>query len=305
MMPQRAAAQVLLLTTLALVLVVGGGWWGWRQFKSRPTAIAAPVSPVVVLSDSTMRILGGLEASVELRWFVPADAGVLPLALEEYVTRVGSLLAEYENLSSGKLRVNKTDARAHPTAKAAAGAAGIAPFTTECGEIVYLGLIVASGARQEVIFPLSPEWEAALESDVSRAIARVTTKVAPAISAVPQVAGAPPPIDPALSEELLRTFPNLAALSFEDAAKVLRERALEEFKTVAAEAQAKVNEAQKNFAETQANKGAAEVQSAQKEFQRAQAEQTRQLSEITARLAERIAVLQQLKGTPNLPVSPR
>jgi hypothetical protein len=67
------------------------------------------------------------------------------------------------------------------------------------------------------------------------------------------------PIDPALSEELLRTFPDLATQSFEAVAKVMRERTLEEFKIAAAEMQTKVGEAQKALAEAQANKSEAAV----------------------------------------------
>lgn len=91
-------------------------------------------------------------------------------------------------------------------------------------------------------------------------------------------------------------FPDLASQTFDDAAKILREGALEEFKTAADTMQTKVAVAQKALAVAQANNSEAAQQSALKAFQEVQSEQTDKLKAITAHLQERITVLERLKN---------
>jgi hypothetical protein len=259
------------------------------------------------LSETTTRILAGLDSPIDLSLFAPSDVSALPAALGGYVSRVKGLLAEYESAAAGKVRVSKRDPQTDKTAKAAAGAAGIVPFASENGEIVYLGLTVGNGARVETVSPLAPEWEAALESDISRAISRVTASAAAAATARP---GAPTPaaatpVDPAISEELLKTFPDLASRSFDEAAQVLRESAFGQFKAAAIEMQAKVQLAQQALAAARHNKSEAEQEAALKAFQEVQAEQANKLKAIAARLQERIVVLQRLKDTSAPPAPPQ
>jgi hypothetical protein len=222
--PTRASARTGLLVLLALGLgLAAGGVWYWRLSKSHVEESVEAPTPGIVLSQTTTRILAGLDTTINLNLFAPADASALPATLNGFVTRVESLLAEYERTAAGKLRVTKCDPQSDAAAKAAAGAAGVVPFASDNGEIVYLGLTVGNGAHIESISPLAPEWEAALESDVTRAIQRVSTKTVVKTQMVNQNPAQPLPIDPAISEELLRMFPDLASQSFDDAAKVLRE----------------------------------------------------------------------------------
>lgn len=294
----RAASRVGLLAFVALILILaGGGLWYWRPNRQRAVESVETPVPSGVLSETTTRILAGLDSPIDLRLFAPADVSALPAALAGYVSRVKGLLAEYESAAAGKLRVTKRDPQTDKAAKAAAGAAGIVPFASENGEIVYLGLTVGNGARVETVAPLAPEWEAALESDISRAISRVTAPATVPARPGAQTPAAAAPIDPAISEELLKTFPDLASRSFEDAAQVLRESAFEQFKAAAIEMQAKVQRAQQALAAARGNKSEAEQQAALKTFQEIQAEQANKLKAIAARLQERIVVLQRLKET--------
>lgn len=302
----RAAGRVSLWVLVALGLVLaGGGLWYARQNKPRPVENGEILAPSGALSAATINILAGLETPVEIRLFAPADASTMSEALSGYVTRVERLLAEYERAAAGKVRIIKRDPAKDAAAKAAAGAAGVVPFASESGEIVYLGLTVGNGARIESIAPLAPEWEAALESDVSRAIRRVTTATAAPTRSGAQPPATPAPMDPAISEELLKTFPDLASRSFEDAAQVLRDGAMEEFKSAALEMQAKVQLAQQQLAAARQNKSEAEQQAALKAFQQVQTEQAHKLKQIAARLQDRIVVLQRLKSASAPPaVSP-
>lgn len=295
---RRATANLWLVLIVAGILAAVGSWFYLRQTRQPVVAPIEFAAPGVVLSESTMRILGGLETTIELRLFAPGDSAALSADLGAYLMRVENLLAEYERIAAGKLRLIKTDPQTDKAAKALAVAAGVVPFAGENGEIVYLGLMIANGSRQEAIVPLAPEWEAALESDVSRAIVRVTAKIALATSTVSSTSPATVPIDPAISEELLRTLPNLASQTFDEAAKILREQTLEEFKMAVTEMQSKVSLAQKALAEAQANKNAAAQQEALQAFQAVQAEQADKLKGITARLQERITVLERLKTAP-------
>jgi len=303
----RAAGRVGLLAFVALILILaGGGLWYWRSSQPRAVEPVEASATSGVLSETTTRILAGLDSPIDLRLFAPSDVSALPSALAGYVSRVKGLLAEYESAAAGKVRVSKRDPQTDKTAKAAAGAAGIVPFASENGEIVYLGLTVGNGARVETVSPLAPEWEAALESDISRAISRVTASAAAATArpGAPTPAAATP-VDPAISEELLKTFPDLASRSFDDAAQVLRESAFEQFKAAAIEMQAKVQLAQQALAAARQNKSEAEQQAALKAFQEIQAEQANKLKAIAARLQERIVVLQRLKETSAPPAPPQ
>jgi hypothetical protein len=285
----RAAGRVGLLAFVVLILTLaGGGLWYWRLHNQPAAETVASAAPSGELSETTTRILGGLQTPIDLRLFARALSG--------YVTRVESLLTKYESAAAGKVRVSQRDPQTDPVAKAAAGAAGVAPFASEHGEIVYLGLTVGNGARVETVSPLAPEWEAALESDISRAISRVTASAAAPTRPGATTPAAATPIDPAISEELLKKFPDLASRSFDDAAQVLREAALEEFKSAVLEMQTNVQVAQQRLVAARQNKSEVEQQTALKAYQQVQSEQDVKLKEIPARLQERIVVLQRLKS---------
>jgi hypothetical protein len=302
----HAAGRVGFLAFVALILILaGGGLWYWRSNRPQAVETVEASAPSGVLSETTTRILAGLDSPIDLRLFAPAKVSALPEALGGYVMRVESLLAEYERVAAGKVRVSKRDPQTDQAAKAAAGAAGIVPFASENGEIVYLGLTVGNGVRVEAIAPLAPEWEAALESDISRAISRVMASAAVPARPGTQTPATPAPIDPAISEELLKRFPDLASRSFDEAAQVLREGALEEFKSAVLEMQAKVQVAQQNLIAARQNKSEAEQQAALKAYQEVQAEQDAKLKEIPARLQQRIVALQRLKNPSALPGPPQ
>lgn len=296
---QAASRLGVVMLLAAGVLLAGGGYWFSQRAKQPSAEVISDTPPSFVLSESTRKILANLTTPIEVWFYVPAEAVALPENLRGYITRVGNLLAEYERGAEGKFRVSRTDPQTDAAAKKAASVAGVVPFASETGEIVYLGLTVGNGARIESITPLAPEWEAALESDISRAIQRVT-KTATGAAGAARGEVQPAPIDPMVSEQLLRLFPNLKTRSYDDMAQELRVAALEEFKAATTELQTKVSAAQQTLAEAQANKSEAEQQQALKNFQQVQAEQAEKLKGITAWLQERLTALQQLKSAREL-----
>lgn len=299
----QAASRLAVLLLLGTgFLLAGGGFWFSNRTKQPPAepAVESPAAPG--LSATTQKILARLTTSIEVRFFAPDEALSLPEDLRSYITRVAQLLAAYERAAAGKLQVRRSDPQTDAAARTAAGAAGVIPFASETGEIVYLGLTVGNGSQIEAITPLAPEWETALESDLTRAIQRLLAKAPSATTAQTTTRKdvQPAPIDPAVSEQLLKMFPDLATRSYDAMAQELRIAALEEFKITTAEMQAKVSVAQQALAEAQANKSAAEQEAALKNFQRVQFEQAEKLKGITAWLQERLTVLQQLKTAPGL-----
>lgn len=289
-----------LLVALVTVVVLR------RTANSKPSvASSQPELVFAGLSDATILILQKIDAPVTVRFYRASDSKTLPEKLRHVTERATELLAEYERVADGKLIVSRCDPHLDAVARSAAGAEGIVPFNDESGDIHYLGVVVAQDRRIEILPQLSADWETALESDLSRAIQRVCTVLPSPILTTPSQAKVLTPIDTTISEELLKVFPDLGAWTFGDAAKVLRVATLEEFKTVVAETQGKVDAAQKNLDDAQKNKSVTEQQFASKEFQSARTEQEQKLKQITANLQERIVVLERLKSPQSSSVSVR
>ena len=151
--------------TDGLFVAVGFGSLGWFLVLAAGAAAGCgnrqPRRPVWSCPNLPGRFLPDLMR--QWNCGLPREISVLPEALGGYVTRVESLLAEYERAAAGKLRIIKSDPQSDAAAKVAAGAAGAhMPFTTEAGEVVYLGLTIGSGADR-VVAPLragngKPRW---------------------------------------------------------------------------------------------------------------------------------------------------
>lgn len=290
----RASARIVVLVAVAFVLGLAcGGYVYFRKVKSEMPAIEQPAD--LVLSDSTRTILQRLDSPVDLRFYSPSDLATLPDSLSAFAARASQLLSAYEQAGGGNIRLVQSDPALQSPAKTMAGAEGVLPFSGRNGQVCYLGITVAKGDRKETIPQLSPDWETALESDISRAIARVSASVGMPTAPAVQGGASTTPVDPAISEELLRTIPDLDSRSFDDAAKLLREAALAEFAAAVQEMQSKIGEKQKELA-AQSNKPDSDQQAAVKQLQQVQTEQGKKLSEITARLQARLQVLERLKG---------
>jgi ABC-type uncharacterized transport system len=298
----QASSRAILLVAMSLVMgaVLTLGWYFQKQSNGRNAASSDGVFSGE-LSDATKGILQNLKSSVEVRLYVTSDPARLSESLRGFVSRVQVLLGEYDRFSEGRIKIVNLDPQTDAAAKASAGDLGILPFSAEGEGICYLGIAVICGKQKEVMPQLAAEWEAAFESDLSRAIARVSSQRFVSAPTVSQTATTPTPIDTVVSEELLKTFPDLESMTFDQAADKLRESALEELKSATVEMQKKVQAAQQNLAEARETKSSSEQGFALKEFQRVQSEQAENLKQITARLQERIVVLQRLKTSGNHP----
>ena len=291
----RGETRIIIIVLAAFVVgLVCGAYWYYRQ-ANRPTP-QAPPAEAQRLSETTQAILQRLDSPVEIRFYAPSASGDPSDAMAAFAARVQQLLSEYQRVGGDKIRLTQSDPATSAPAKAAAGVDGLLPLADKNGEVFYLGVAISQRGRKETMAQLSPDWEAALESDLSRAIARVSASPATPMASALQVSAAPVAVDPALNEELLRTIPDLESRSFEDAAKVLRESSLAEFTAAVREMQNNVLEMQKQLAAARGNKSEADQQAAMKQLQQVQNEGTKKLGEITAQLQIRLRALERLKG---------
>ena len=169
----QAGIRTLLVAGLCLFIGLGLGAL-WHSRRVQRTAVnmegGAPGQDVGTLSAGTMALLQSVKAPVQIRFYALLDAATVPEDVTRFAGRVEELLASYQRESGGKVTVTRLRSRSDVSA---AAADGMKPFNLDKGDVCYLGLTVVQGGRKESIPRLFPEWEQALESDVSRAIGRV------------------------------------------------------------------------------------------------------------------------------------
>jgi hypothetical protein len=281
----QSRTTLLVLVCFLLGLAIGAFWY--QRATNRRSTDTVPAG--VKLTEGTKAVVKALDSQVEIRFYSLLDPATTSNSLQTFARRVDQLLSEYEREADGKIKVTRFLAQSDSAAKAALSD-GIKVFNLNLGDACFLGMAIACNDRRETLAQLSLEWEAALESDVSRAITRVA---APGVQAVPTTARTE--TDAATIQEVKRSIPNFASVSLEEGTQILRQAALEDLKAVAKEMETQVKVAQQRLTEAQNSKSAAEQQDAIKELQNVQARQTEKLKEIAARLQDQIAALQKLK----------
>jgi len=289
---EQARVRATLLAVVCLLTILGiGAIWFYRTTSRgavdmiEKTAGQEP-GP---LSAGTMALLQRLDSPIEIRFYALLDPASAPDSLQPFASRVDQLLSEYQQAANGKIKVTRYHPRSDVNS-AAAAADGLKPFNLEKGDACYLGLAIIHNGQKESFPRLSPEWEPALESDLSRAIARLINTSSPANPALTSSQ-----IDPAAIAEVKRLIPNFASMSVEDGTRVLRESALKDFKAAVSEMEIQVREAEQRVSQAQNGKSEEEQQAAMKLLQQVQADQTGKLKQIAARSAAQIEALRQLK----------
>jgi ABC-type uncharacterized transport system involved in gliding motility auxiliary subunit len=242
------------------------------------------------LTESTKAVLRRLDSPLEIRFYSILDPATVPNALPAFSRRVERLLAAYQQEASSKINLTRFNAESASGAKAASED-GIKAFNLEKGEACYLGVALVLKSHKETLPELAPDWEPALESDLSHAIARLVEMTQPS----KPIAGAAQ-ADAAAAEEVKRAIPNVESVSLEEGKRILREAALKEFKTAAAEIEQQLKDAQQRLNQAQNSGSATEQQAALKNLQKVQADQTERLQQIAARSKAQIQALEQLKA---------
>jgi len=259
--------------------------WFMRAPAPAPSAPASGGRPA--LSDATRAILQRLSSPVEIRFYSLLDPASVGDRGREFSGRVDQMLAQYEQEAAGKIKVARVNSISAATANAAA-ADGIKAFNRDKGDVCYLGLAVVRGGHKESISSLAPEWEQALESDLSRAIAGVDASDPPAR----RVAKA----DGAALKAVRQAIPNIDSVSVEEGSRLLRAAAVAQFKKTGQEMQDRVKQAEEHFLQAQNSQSEAEQEAALKELEQAKKEQAARLKEIAMQSKAQVEALQQLKG---------
>lgn len=282
---ESAQTRTVLLVLVCLLVGLGvAAVWYYRAANRNVTRVGGAGRD---LAESTKAVLKGLAAPVEIRFYSLLDPASTSDALRTFAGRVDQLLSAYEQQAGGKIKLIRHTANSD---SAAASADGIRAFNLDKGDACYLGVAVASNGQKETLSQLLPDWEAALESDLSRAIARVTA-ARPTKSAVLST----PKTDAAVVAEVRRAIPQLESVSLAEGTQTLRAAALKEFVEATESMQRAVQEAEQRVRETQNGGSVADQQAAVKQLRQLQAEQTEKLQRIAARLQEQIAALEKLK----------
>jgi len=252
----------------------------------RPSPPAASEHPRVELSQASCAVLARLDEPVQARFYSLLDPNS-DSGLRKLSDHVDNVLAAFAQAAPDKVTVvSQTNADRN-----VALADGIKGFDLDKGEGCYLGIAFSCAGKKEVLARLSPEWEPALEADISRAIERVG--VSDARSKVPATA---PVEDRDTIAQIQKEIPNLESLSLEDAIRVARENSVKEFTFTTTKMNELVQEATEELVKAQKQGTTAEQQEALKKLQAIQAAETEKLKEIAASSQLRIEAVKKLKS---------
>jgi ABC-type uncharacterized transport system involved in gliding motility auxiliary subunit len=280
---QNGSARLVLLVLVAFSfgVAVTAVW------LRRPAKSAESVQPATQLSAGTKTILDGLDKPIEMRFYSVLDPSE-GAALSEFSHRAEQLLSTFQQEAKGKIAVTLFDSQTNAAANAALED-GIQAFGQEKGEGSYLGVALSCGEKREVLPKLMPQWEFALEADLSRAIARVA-EAGKKRMPVSQSAANSEALQ-AIKEQI----PNYADISLEDGARLLRARSLKEFSAATTEMQTQVQQAQQQLQQAQ-NGPTADQEAAMKHLQDIQNLQSQKLKEIAAKSYSQVEAWKQLKA---------
>jgi hypothetical protein len=290
----RVSGTVLVLVFLLVGIAVGVVWL-YRAAQSGPVSVTSePAAPrPVALSESTRAALARLEAPLEIRFYDLLDPATVPDSVTAFARRAGQLLSAYQQEAGGKIKLTTFTEQSNANLNAAAND-GIAVFNLDKGEACYLGVTLVLQGRKETLPHLSPEWEQALEPDLTRAVVRLLDT--PRSVTVPAVVSQ---INTTAVQEVKALIPDLAAVSVAQGKEILQAAALKDFTAAAKEMQAQIKEAEQRLTQAQNGGTDAEQKAAAKHLQQVQAEQTERLKQIAARSRAQIDAFQQIKAAPH------
>ncbi len=294
---QRGATRAPLLALVCFVLgIAASAFWFYNNAKHAGPASggAKGPEPAVSLSERTKAILSGLGSPVEIRFYALLDPASTSEAERALAERVDRLLAAYETQADGKVRLTRYNSQSDQSAAAkAANADGIRAFNIDKGDACYFGLTVARGGRKETLPHISPDWETALESDISRAIEHIA---AAPVSTASSAAAAP--ADTATIEQVKHAITNLSTVTIEEGTRMLREASLNEIKAALADSEKQIQQAQQRLVQAQQSGTPEEQHAALKQLQQLQAQQADNIRQIAARTQAQVEALKQIKTAP-------
>lgn len=166
------AAVAVLLILLNLLFKPVNARWDCTEAK------------VYTLSAGTRQILGKLDRSVSIRFYYSKDVANMPVFLKTYASRVEDLLGEYKRYGGRYLDIKKLNPKPDSDEEDSANLDGIngQPLDALGNDLVYLGIAVSSAGKTTILPFLSPEKEAMLEYELTRAISEVQSVKKPKVA---------------------------------------------------------------------------------------------------------------------------
>lgn len=285
----HACGRVPLIVLGALVVAgfVAGVFWQRHQAALRqPPGMES--AGALGLAESTTRQIANLPIPVEIRFYALFNEKPSLGTLRDFAARVGRFLTTFEQAGRGKIVVVRCEEWSAEAAQNA-GIDGIRPQNLDQGEPFYLGVALLAATRREALPQLRPEWEAALEFDLARALDRLTqpSTLPPATDTGAEAA--------ATREAVQRALPNLASLSLEEARDRLREDGQKTFETAVAAMQKELQIVQERITKAEAAADEAARQAGLQELQQIRARHTEWLGENARRLQAQVEALEHLK----------
>jgi ABC-2 type transport system permease protein len=139
------------------------------------------------LSSGTKATIAGLKEKVTLDFYASKEALAGDPALRTYAGRVRDLLKAYAALSKGKIVLIEHDPAPFSKAEDEALARGIkaTPGNGPDDPALYLGLVVRNGVEEKSVIALfTPEREASLEYEITRAITATQSPTRPRVAII-------------------------------------------------------------------------------------------------------------------------
>ena len=289
---QAGARTILLFAVVFLLGIAVSAAWFFIGSKRSPAGGNGD-NPASQLSESTRAVLSHLDSPLEIRFYALLDPASGPDSMTAFPARVEQLLSAYQQGAGGKIKVTSVNSPSTANANAAR-ADGLEAFNSQKGDACYLGVALVIKGHKETVPRLSPEWEQALEPDLTRAIVRLLDAGrADTVSLVVSQANA------TAVQEVKALIPNLAAVSVQQGNEILRDTAFKDFTAATQEMQTQVKEAEQRLVQAHNGGSEAEQQAAMKHLQEVQAEQTEKLKQIAGRSKTQLDTFQQLKAAPH------
>ncbi len=279
---RNGSARTIVMAVAAFVLGAVAALYFAKQGPATPAVHHAG------LTDATAAALQNLQAPVGIRFYSLLDPASVDEATRDFAVRVDELLATYAEASAGKVTITRQVTR-NDQAATAASADHIKAFNLDKGDACFLGLALTSQGRSESMAQLLPEWEQALEFDLTRAILRLS---APAATGANTAVSTQPAA--AAITEVKSLVPKFETLSVEQASEALRDRSYKAFSDATKQMRTLITEAEQKVADAKSG-SEADQQAAQQALLKIQAEQTEKLKEIAAQLQSQISALEFLK----------
>jgi hypothetical protein len=251
---------------------------------------ANKTQPTIALKATTVAVLRNLASVIEIRCYSLLDPKTVPDSTKDFAGRAERLVEAYQQQGNGKIKLVLTDTLSDASAKAAA-ADGISAFNREKGDACFLGIAVVGNGRTVSLPQLAPDFEPALESDITRAIEQVAQSLPP--GQVKQASGAPAPETLAA---VRRIIPNPEAVSVEDGASRIRQAHLDELADTVLEMETKLKAAQDAFRQAETNQSEADQQAARAQIQKVEAEKSEKLRALFAKSQAEVEAFKFLKA---------